>query len=561
MLHYKPDLNGIDMKTEVWATLKKYPRYKVSNWGRVVNIKTGHVMKNHLDGSGYYRVQLTIKGKNHHLAVHRLVLYTFVNNPDPEHLTIVNHLDENTHNNRLDNLEFCDREWNATWGTVRERIQHTRKVKQQLVGVYVINKLTKRALKFDTLKDASLFSGVNTTMIRKALRNWRTKIEGKYVFCLPKQYKAKFVEKLINNSLGYHYQIYNGVYAINVETKESLFFDSLKQLGKKLHIREQKVNQLIKNPRDKNPYPYVFCDKEYYSSDYIEFLLKVRNGYAGQSIAIAGMNINTGEVRHFKSIKQAEHTLNNQSVQPYLSGKVKSAKDWVFCKEYEYSKKLLQQKAREAKPNNNFEIVILNCKTGNAITTTDTIHNLSVKYGITESTIRNQLNHNAVSMTGQQFIYKDNYDDQNKQLFMDVYNRKGRGKAVYAINIDTLKITKYSSISDAISDLRINRQRIQSAIHGDNNQVSRYAFSYETYYSKFRMYLLAYYGKYGKDGFPVSSVDKNGKQVFYPAVKEAAKQTGIAKGNIFRAIRVKGRTAGGYNWFKEDRDKYIKSLI
>lgn len=219
-------------------------------------------MKNHSDESGYYRVQLTINGKNHHLAVHRLVLYTFVDNPDPEHLTIVNHLDENPHNNRLDNLEFCDREWNATWGTVRERIQYTRKVKHQLVGVYVINKLTKKVLKFDTIKDASLFSGVNTTMIRKALNDWRTKIEGKYVFCLPNQYKVKFADKLINNSLGYHYRNYNGVYAINAKTKEAIFFTSLKKLGKELHIKDQKVNQLIKNPRDKNPYPYVFCDKK-----------------------------------------------------------------------------------------------------------------------------------------------------------------------------------------------------------------------------------------------------------------------------------------------------------
>lgn len=33
MLHYKPNLNGINMDREVWATLKEYPRYKVSNWG------------------------------------------------------------------------------------------------------------------------------------------------------------------------------------------------------------------------------------------------------------------------------------------------------------------------------------------------------------------------------------------------------------------------------------------------------------------------------------------------------------------------------------------------
>lgn len=549
------------MNHEVFKTIDKYPRYAVSNYGRVINQETHHLMTPHKNSSGYYNVQFTIKQKNHHPLVHRLVAYTFMDNPDPKHMTIVNHLDENPHNNRLDNLEFCDREWNANWGTAKERIQRTRKAKKQLTGVFVIHKHTQKVFKFNTIKDASIFSGVVPATIRKALKDWRNKIEGEYVFCLPQQYTEKYAEKLINNSLNYHYQLYDGIYAIDIKTKEGRLFDSLKQLVKTLHIKDKKVDQLIKNPRDKNPYPYVFCTKDNYYPDYVNFLLKVRNEYAGQAMRIAGMNINTGEVRHFKSIKQAEHTLNNQSVQPYMSGKVKSAKDWVFCKEYEYSKKLLQQKAREAKPNNNFEIVILNCKTGNAITTTDTIHNLSVKYGITVNTIRNQLNHNAVSMTGQQFIYKDNYDDQTKKLFMDVYNRKGRGKAVYAINIDTLKINKYDSVTQASKGLNISQPGILSVLKADSNQVSRYAFSYETYYSKFRMYLLAYYGKYGKGGFPVSSIDKDGKQVFYPAVKEAAKQTGIAKNNIFRVIRGERQTAGGYNWFKEDRDKYIKSLI
>ena len=33
------------------------------------------------------------------------------------------------------------------------------------------------------------------------------------------------------------------------------------------------------------------------------------------------------------------------------------------------------------------------------------------------------------------------------------------------------------------------------------------------------------------------------------------------RNNIFRVIRGERMTAGGYNWFKEDRDKYIRSLV
>lgn len=549
------------MNHEVFKTIEKYPRYAVSNYGRVINQEHHHFMTLHKNSSGYYNVQFTIKNKHYHPQVHRLVAYTFMTNPDPEHMDIVNHLDEDPHNNSLDNLEFCDREWNANWGTVKERVQRTRKVKRQLVGVYVIHKHTKKVYKFNTLKDASIFSSINTTTIREALRDWHKKVEGEYVFCLPQQYSDKYVEKLINNSLEYHYQNYSGVYAISTKVQKAILFDSLKELGRELHISAQKVDQLIKNPRDKNPYSYVFCSKDQYDPAYIEFLFKVKNEYAGQAIPIVGMNINTEEIRHFDSIKQAEHLLNNQSVRPYMSGKVKSAKNWVFCKESEYTKKLLQQKAREAKPNNNFAIVILNCKTGETLNTSASIKSLATKYQVSVIAIRNQLNHNALSINGQQFIYQDNYDQETKQFFMNAYVRKNRGKAIYAINIDTLEIKKHESVTQASKELGISRDRILAVIKGDSNQTNRYAFSYETYYSKFRMYLLAYIGKYGKESFPVSSVDKTGKQKFYPAVKEASEVTGVKKNNIFRVIRGERKTAGGYSWFSESRDKYIQSLV
>lgn len=232
-----------------------------------------------------------------------------------------------------------------------------------------------------------------------------------------------------------------------------------------------------------------------------------------------------------------------------------------FCKESEYTKKLLQQKAREAKPNNNFVITILNCKTGETLNTSASVKDLATKYQVSVTTIRNQLNHNALSINGQQFIHQDNYDQETKQFFMNAYAQKNRGKAVYAINIDTLEIKKYESVTQSSKELGISRDRILAVIKGDSNQANRYAFSYETYYSKFRMYLLAYIGKYGKESFPVSSVDKTGKQKFYPSVKEASEVTRITKNNIFRVIRGEHKTAGGYSWFPESRDKYIQSLV
>lgn len=557
--------DGIDMSKEQFVVAYgNFSNYLVSNYGTIKNRLTGHIMKQQVNSHGYRYVQLVETGRpgsHKHIFVHRLVAYSFMRNPNSNILDCVNHKDENPANNKITNLEFCDREWNANWGTNLDRIKKSQIDRGQTTKVYAINKRTGEVYKFLSVKDAARFSGKTDVQIRKYLGTPNSSIGGEYVFCYPQQYTKKFADKLINTSNS-HVVLFDGnIIAININNRKAFSFHSFKELGKKLHLRYQNAYELMKNPKLLNPYDYVFCKESQYDEAYVDYLLAIYSPKEKQSIAIAGMNINTGEIRHFKSIKQAEHELNNQSVQPYLSGKVKSAKNWVFCKEYEYSKKLLQQKAREAKPNNNFEIVILNCKTGETLNTSSSVKDLSIKYQVSNTTIRNQLNHNALSMTGQQFIYKDNYDEQVKQLFMDLYARKTRGKAVYGINIDSLEITKYDSVTQASKDLSISRPSILSVLKGESNQTNHYAFSYETYYSKFRMYLLAYIGKWGKEGFPVSSVDKQGKQTFYESVKDAANKLNLNKNNIFRVVRGERKTYKGYSWFKEDRDKYIRSLV
>lgn len=562
MEHYS-NYEGIDMTKEVYVEAHGFPNYLVSNYGTVINRKTKHIKVQTKNKKGYLYVQLVLPnkpGSHKNVFVHRLVAYSFMKNPNPDVLDVINHKDENPNNNHLNNLEFCDREWNANWGTNLQRIKLTQIKKNLTVGVYAINKQTKRVYKFSSIKEASRFTGKADSQIHFYLNHKSSAIGGNYVFCYPQQYRKDFVQKLIEQSYHNIRLVDDTICVIDIKTKKVFEFNTLKQLEQSLHINYMNIYQLLDNPTLPNPYQYVFCKKSQYNDAYLQYLLAVYTPKEKQAITIVGMNINTEEIRHFNSIKQAEHELNNQSVQPYLSGKVKSAKDWVFCKEFEYTKKLLQQKAREANPNQNFEIVILNCRTGETITTLSSIKDLAIKYQVSANTIRNQLNHNAVSINGQQFIYKDNYDHDTKQLFMNLYEKRTRGKAVYAINIDTLETNKYDSVTQASKELNISQDRILAVLKRDSNQTDHYAFSYETYYSKFRMYLLAYIGKYGKDGFPVSSVDKSGKQKFYSSVKEASKVTGIRKNNIFRVIRGERKTAGGYSWFKENRDKYIQSL-
>jgi hypothetical protein len=59
----------------------------------------------------YLRISARIKGKTKLFYVHRLIAKAFILNPD--NLPQVNHKDGNTHNNNVNNLEWCTNLYNA----------------------------------------------------------------------------------------------------------------------------------------------------------------------------------------------------------------------------------------------------------------------------------------------------------------------------------------------------------------------------------------------------------------------------------------------------------------
>jgi hypothetical protein len=118
---------------ENWKSVSGYEgMYEVSDCGRVrgvdreVHCKNGDVqarkariLKQKADRQGYYIVCLCKCGKLQFMRVHRLVGYAFIENPEnkPE----INHIDENTQNNCVTNLEWCTRKENVNWGTGHQR--------------------------------------------------------------------------------------------------------------------------------------------------------------------------------------------------------------------------------------------------------------------------------------------------------------------------------------------------------------------------------------------------------------------------------------------------------
>lgn len=108
---------------EIWKDKKDYEgHYQVSNCGRVKSIKFGkeRILKPVTDRHGYLIVGLWKNNKQKTYKVHRLVAEAFL--PNPANLTEVNHKDEDKTNNNVENLEFCDRTYNANYGTAIARM-------------------------------------------------------------------------------------------------------------------------------------------------------------------------------------------------------------------------------------------------------------------------------------------------------------------------------------------------------------------------------------------------------------------------------------------------------
>lgn len=125
------------MTEEHWKPVKGYEgQYEVSDKGRVRSIdryipyQKNPSKKAHIKGKmkkpfvahdGYLRVALSKNGKSKKFFVHRLVLEAFSPNPDPEHLTQINHKNEITNDNRVENLEWCTQTYNNNYGNRIEK--------------------------------------------------------------------------------------------------------------------------------------------------------------------------------------------------------------------------------------------------------------------------------------------------------------------------------------------------------------------------------------------------------------------------------------------------------
>ena len=99
------NISNLDTALEHWASIDGYLNYQVSWFGRVLNTKTGRILKPGTSGPGYLFVVLSKNGKQKIHYIHKLVAREWVSNPEEKRC--VDHIEGSRTNNHFENLRYA----------------------------------------------------------------------------------------------------------------------------------------------------------------------------------------------------------------------------------------------------------------------------------------------------------------------------------------------------------------------------------------------------------------------------------------------------------------------
>lgn len=173
---------------EEWRPVVGYEGlYEVSSTGKVKSLfRYKKVLKPNYCTT-YPTVQLFKDGRGKCALIHRLVAEAFI--PNPLNLPQVNHIDENTRNFSIENLEWCDAKYNMNYGN-GARTRHTKidysgenrkeiaRKNGKLVCKAVIQSST---IRYESAKEASIKTGINASHIAECCKHKR-KTAGGYTW-------------------------------------------------------------------------------------------------------------------------------------------------------------------------------------------------------------------------------------------------------------------------------------------------------------------------------------------------------------------------------------------
>jgi len=155
----------MEILIEVWKDIKGYEGlYQINIYGEIKSLSRKYCPKERIllqsaDSYGYFGVSLGINSTLKRYKTHKLMAITFLNNTPCGHKFVVDHIDNNKANNKLDNLQIISQRLNTSknrrGGTSKYLGVHWCKHAKGWVAQIQIKDKHKRLGYFDKELDAS----------------------------------------------------------------------------------------------------------------------------------------------------------------------------------------------------------------------------------------------------------------------------------------------------------------------------------------------------------------------------------------------------------------------
>lgn len=152
---------------EFKACQAPYSRYKISKSGVVIGSRCKRPIKQYINSCGYVILGVTKDGSNRHTTVtlSRLLALAWISNP--EHLSDVDHIDNNRLNNDLSNLRWVSHRDNLVKDHRRQLMRRAngRPIKKlNDDGSHVLYSSIKEAAELNGLSNTSVSGSANGTL-------------------------------------------------------------------------------------------------------------------------------------------------------------------------------------------------------------------------------------------------------------------------------------------------------------------------------------------------------------------------------------------------------------
>ena len=205
--------------------IEEWPNYTITKCGIITNIESGNIIKQVLSGvPQYWYVNLRFNGERKLVRVHRLLAITFI--PNLENLPMVDHINRNRLDNRVENLRWTCRQGNARNTKASLYTEHGDLLIERLQQDYGVGYTHSVYSYFASRVSSGQMYGVvkdEYTFLQKYGRNY-----DKVVWCNEEVFLAELCDnydkdyKSVKNRMGKGWDVWNALHDCAPEYPSSL---------------------------------------------------------------------------------------------------------------------------------------------------------------------------------------------------------------------------------------------------------------------------------------------------------------------------------------------------